>query len=242
MTCRQCRYEWCWMCLKIWKGHNNFYNCTRYEKAKEKASKSKKNKKYIFQKLEEEQANIRTQLERYLGHYTKFEEYENMLADDFTQKIKEKMDQFQSHTTFSEVQFLERGAKVLKECHLVLKYCSVYKYFFVEAQIEKEKRLKEQQEELKLSSKKKKKSKKAKTDEADEIQNPVEQLHDEREFSLFVFTMDELESHAKKLHLELRNADTSTQSRKAVLSLVSLCSQVKMNLIEVLTDGLMVNE
>jgi len=236
MTCRQCKYEWCWMCLKMWKGHNNFYNCTRYEKAKEKAAKSRKNKKYLFQKLEEDQALIRTQLERYLAHYAKFEEYENLLSDEFLEKIKQKMNLYQSQTTLVEVKFLERGAKVLKECHLVLKYCSVYKYFFLEAQIEKERKEREREEALRLSSKKKKKSKNV--EEIDEFEPQVQQ-HDEREFSLFVFTLDELESHTKKLHNELKNADASGPSRKSVLSLISLSSQVKLNLLEVLSDGLM---
>eukprot|EP01130_Rhizamoeba_saxonica_P016476 TRINITY_DN7624_c0_g1_i2.p1 TRINITY_DN7624_c0_g1~~TRINITY_DN7624_c0_g1_i2.p1 ORF type:complete len:560 (-),score=138.66 TRINITY_DN7624_c0_g1_i2:32-1672(-) len=30
MTCRQCRYEWCWMCMKVWKGHTDYYSCSKY--------------------------------------------------------------------------------------------------------------------------------------------------------------------------------------------------------------------
>jgi len=49
MTCRQCSHEFCWMCNKPWKGHTDYYSCSRYEKAqKKKAEKekhSKKNKK-----------------------------------------------------------------------------------------------------------------------------------------------------------------------------------------------------
>jgi len=38
MICRQCKYEWCWVCMRSWKGHNDYYTCNRYEK-KERSSK-----------------------------------------------------------------------------------------------------------------------------------------------------------------------------------------------------------
>jgi len=42
MTCRQCSYEWCWFCLKVWKGHSDYYTCTRYEKIQKKNKNKKK--------------------------------------------------------------------------------------------------------------------------------------------------------------------------------------------------------
>jgi len=46
MTCRQCGNEWCWLCMKQWKGHSDYYACVRYEKAqKKKRKKRKKNQK-----------------------------------------------------------------------------------------------------------------------------------------------------------------------------------------------------
>lgn len=30
MTCRKCKYEFCWTCLGEWKPHGtNWYNCTK---------------------------------------------------------------------------------------------------------------------------------------------------------------------------------------------------------------------
>jgi len=36
MTCRQCTYEWCWLCLKLWKGHSDYYSCAKYDKQQKK--------------------------------------------------------------------------------------------------------------------------------------------------------------------------------------------------------------
>jgi len=45
MTCRQCTHEWCWMCNKPWKGHTDYYACSRYEKAQKKKAEKEKSKK-----------------------------------------------------------------------------------------------------------------------------------------------------------------------------------------------------
>lgn len=42
MNCRQCSYEWCWMCMKIWKGHEDYYACARFEKQQRKKEKNKR--------------------------------------------------------------------------------------------------------------------------------------------------------------------------------------------------------
>ena len=31
MTCL-CKYEFCWICMKVWKGHTNFYKCAETSK------------------------------------------------------------------------------------------------------------------------------------------------------------------------------------------------------------------
>lgn len=30
MTCRECRYEWCWTCQGDWKEHKDNYKCNRF--------------------------------------------------------------------------------------------------------------------------------------------------------------------------------------------------------------------
>lgn len=54
MTCRKCRYEWCWICEGPWSEHgSNWYNCNRFD---EKSSVNAR----------DTQAKSRASLERYL--------------------------------------------------------------------------------------------------------------------------------------------------------------------------------
>lgn len=53
MTCKKCKWEFCWVCMGPWSEHGTaWYNCSRYE---EKADTSK-----------DAQSKSRAQLERYL--------------------------------------------------------------------------------------------------------------------------------------------------------------------------------
>lgn len=53
MTCKKCKWEFCWVCMGPWSEHGTqWYNCSRYE---EKADTGK-----------DAQSKSRAQLERYL--------------------------------------------------------------------------------------------------------------------------------------------------------------------------------
>lgn len=58
MTCR-CRYEFCWICLKVWKGHGNYFNCSdvsredHEKKLKEEQAKRKLDENLYSERLEE---------------------------------------------------------------------------------------------------------------------------------------------------------------------------------------------
>ncbi|EAR86452.3 IBR domain protein (macronuclear) [Tetrahymena thermophila SB210] len=34
MTCKQCQHHFCWICLGDWKGHNDYYNCSKFDQEK----------------------------------------------------------------------------------------------------------------------------------------------------------------------------------------------------------------
>ena len=54
MTCRKCKYEWCWICAGPWSEHgNSWYNCNRFDEKSGTEARS-------------DQAKSRAQLERYL--------------------------------------------------------------------------------------------------------------------------------------------------------------------------------
>ena len=36
MKCGTCKFDFCWKCMTEWKGHDSWYNCNKFEKAKKK--------------------------------------------------------------------------------------------------------------------------------------------------------------------------------------------------------------
>lgn len=138
MVCRSpgCNHEWCWLCTRPWKGHNDYYSCNRYEKAqKAKAEKRDSKKKSKLQKLEEEREQQRQQLTRYLHYYERYLSHDaaSKMEKQIKEKAYQKMAELESeHSTRTEVQFIERASYALLECHNTLKWSYVYAYHLPE--------------------------------------------------------------------------------------------------------------
>lgn len=137
MTCAKCSYEWCWMCGKVWKGHDDFYACARYDKAQQKAQSkalrgSKKAKKARLQAEEEERETKRRALERYLGFYHKYLEYDAAAkrAPEQRDKARAKMEALQAElSTLAEVRFIFKATEALLACQMTLRNAHVYLFF-----------------------------------------------------------------------------------------------------------------
>lgn len=142
MTCRQCSYEWCWMCTKVWKGHDDFYSCARYEKAEKKRAKQsgKTKKQSKLQAQEQEREQKRVALERYIKFYDKYLEYDNAVkGSQLRDKSHALIQQLQTEqTTLTEVKFIEKATDILLECYGAIKYSYVYAYFLDDNSTEKE--------------------------------------------------------------------------------------------------------
>jgi len=140
MNCRQCSHEWCWMCLKVWKGHEDYYTCGRYEKMQKKKEKNKR-KKNKEQAAEVERDLKRKALERYIGYYDRYLEYDKALktSDSMKENTKKKMQLLQEEQTIlAEVKFIEKAVQTLLECFAALKYSFVFAYFLEDGSTEKE--------------------------------------------------------------------------------------------------------
>jgi len=142
MTCRNCTYEWCWMCMKIWKGHEDYYSCGRYEKAlkkKEKAGSKRKKTKEQLVEVEREQKRIT--LERYLRFYDRYLEYDKALknSESLKENLRKKIQLLnEEQTILAEVKFIEKAGQTLLECYAALKYSFVYAFFLDDTSSEKE--------------------------------------------------------------------------------------------------------
>jgi Ariadne domain/IBR domain, a half RING-finger domain len=121
MTCRKCKYEFCWMCMGLWSEHGtSWYNCNRYtEKSGSEARDA--------------QAKSRASLERYLHYYNRYANHEQSakLDKDLYLKTEKKMTSLQSQSGMSwiEVQFLDTASQALQQCRQTLKWTYAFAYY-----------------------------------------------------------------------------------------------------------------
>ncbi|KOS17684.1 putative RING finger protein [Escovopsis weberi] len=121
MTCRKCKYEFCWMCMGLWSEHGtSWYNCNRYE---EKSGAEAR----------DAQTRSRTSLERYLHYYNRYANHEQSakLDKDIAQKTEKKMVELQTTSGMSwiEVQYLKSASRVLQLCRQTLKWTYAFAFY-----------------------------------------------------------------------------------------------------------------
>jgi len=117
MTCRKCKFEFCWVCLGNWQEHTDFYTCNRYDPAKVKEG-------------EDSKAASRAALERYLFYYHRYMNHEasRRLEAAFRERSAKKMEDIQKkepHRLWGDVQFVGEATEALSNCRLVLKWTYV---------------------------------------------------------------------------------------------------------------------
>ncbi|KAL7753149.1 hypothetical protein RI367_001602 [Sorochytrium milnesiophthora] len=123
MTCKQCKYEWCWICMGSWTEHGqNWYNCNRFE---EKSGSEAR----------DAQSKSRASLERYLHYFNRYANHEQSarLDQELYLKTERKMDQLQQSSDLSwiEVQFLKKAVDVVVAARMTLKYTYAFAFYLV---------------------------------------------------------------------------------------------------------------
>lgn len=121
MTCRKCKYEFCWMCMGLWSEHGtSWYNCNRFE---EKSGSEAR----------DAQAKSRISLERYLHYYNRYANHEQSakLDKDIALKTEKKMVQLQTASGMSwiEVQYLNSASQALQNCRQTLKWTYAFAFY-----------------------------------------------------------------------------------------------------------------
>lgn len=156
MTCKQCKYEFCWVCLGPWSEHGtNWYQCNRFDE-------------HSSREARDSQSKSRAALERYLHHFQRFANHQQSarLANEFQKRMQQKMDDLQmigistansarsgdnisaepsassesasqlmdnavpqAGFSWIEVQFLGRALEVVLECRQVLQWTYPFAYY-----------------------------------------------------------------------------------------------------------------
>ncbi|EIE88329.1 hypothetical protein RO3G_13040 [Rhizopus delemar RA 99-880] len=121
MTCRKCRYEFCWVCMGPWSEHGtSWYNCNRFD---EKSSAEAR----------DSQTQSRVSLERYLHYYNRYANHEHSakLDQELYQKTEKKMEEMQQTSDLSwiEVQFLKKAVDVTVQCRTTLKWTYAFAFY-----------------------------------------------------------------------------------------------------------------
>lgn len=129
MRCKQCKHEFCWLCMSNWRLHRS---CNNFE-GEGKDSDSKVNR-------------AKAELERYLHCYDRFQNHSrghkfarsdlgkvNKIQDDYGLEEIKKTEQERKHSV-DKIDFefwdkLKQALRQLVECRRVLKYTYVVAYF-----------------------------------------------------------------------------------------------------------------
>ncbi|EJD02922.1 uncharacterized protein FOMMEDRAFT_20123 [Fomitiporia mediterranea MF3/22] len=121
MTCKKCKYEFCWVCMGPWSEHGtSWYNCNRYDESSGVEAR-------------DAQARSRASLERYLHYYNRWANHEQSakLSVDLYAKTEKKMEEMQitSNLTWIEVQFAKKAVDEVFKCRMTLKWTYAMAYY-----------------------------------------------------------------------------------------------------------------
>ncbi|KAJ3757197.1 hypothetical protein EV360DRAFT_46521 [Lentinula raphanica] len=121
MTCKKCKYEFCWVCMGPWSEHGTaWYSCNRYD---EKGGVEAR----------DAQSRSRASLERYLHYYNRWANHEQSakLSIELYAKTEKKMEDMQitSSLTWIEVQFMRKAVEVVERCRSTLKWTYAMAYY-----------------------------------------------------------------------------------------------------------------
>ncbi|KAL7553867.1 hypothetical protein ACHAWF_017206 [Thalassiosira exigua] len=125
MTCSSCKYEFCWICMGDWAQHGantgGYYKCNKFDSSADGDDQS-------------DAAKAKRELDRYLHYYKRFHGHSQ--AQDFAKKsLKETearmvlLQEQNSDSMWTDVEFLKAANEQLVECRRVLKYTYAYVFY-----------------------------------------------------------------------------------------------------------------
>ncbi|OMO87234.1 Zinc finger, C6HC-type [Corchorus capsularis] len=120
MTCRPpCNYEFCWICLQKWSGHQNYYNCNRYSEVKVSRERSKESAKKYFHCCDRWEAHG-------LSRQKAVKNLEKLKSEEIMKLC------YNQQLISSEVDFVVEAWRQIIECRQILRWTYAYRYFLSE--------------------------------------------------------------------------------------------------------------
>eukprot|EP00164_Ancoracysta_twista_P002815 GFYU01003744.1.p1 GENE.GFYU01003744.1~~GFYU01003744.1.p1 ORF type:complete len:505 (-),score=117.93 GFYU01003744.1:15-1529(-) len=117
MSCRKCKFDFCWLCMGAWKGHTS---CNKYVEKDVSKSEAKR------------------MLERYLHYYHRFKGHSDSLKLEgkslalIEHKMKEMLE-LNDNKKWLDVQYLRSAQLTVCQCRRVIQYTYVHAYFLPES-------------------------------------------------------------------------------------------------------------
>jgi len=135
MSCKVCRFDFCWICLGDWKEHGQntggYYKCNKFESSKSSDADSNS-----------AVARAKAELDRYLHYYQRYHAHD--LSLKFASKQRENAEkrmvemQQSEKSAWIDVQFLKQAVDQVIECRRILKYTYVLGHYMRDNSSEKE--------------------------------------------------------------------------------------------------------
>jgi len=132
ISCSQCKYEFCWMCMMDWKEHGantgGYYKCNRFDPNN-------------AQEDDSDAAKAKRELDRYLHYYKRYHGHET--AGEYARKqvaaTEKRMIELQESTSgaWIDVQFLKAANEMVVECRRTLQYTYVFGYYLDQGDVKR---------------------------------------------------------------------------------------------------------
>jgi len=123
MTCRKCKYQFCWICMRHWGSHDS---CNSFQSKKEQ------------DRLNRTGGDTKEDFDRYLHYYERYQTHEK--AQKVSEKARKKFIKRELGKKPLSIAYLKDAHDQLVECRRILKYTFSFAFLNIDVSNDVEKR------------------------------------------------------------------------------------------------------